>query len=205
MFCGDFCRNEAWKKYHKQECDTLESHLETNEYDLMIKKSLFEALTLFDGSVSKMINFIGKTDNETLFDYDLSKGSEKEKGQLMLKATCALMSAVNSEEDQAMINWMLRNDPAIKSLIFNKLDEIAIKKFLTKLMGISDRNSYLLYDLKCKKKSLDEEIGSGIFTFASLFNHSCNPNLYRFFFGNQQVYVAKRPIESGQQLFVGYM
>ena len=72
-------------------------------------------------------------------------------------------------------------------------------------MGILDRNSYIFYSLVSSHSDKDEEIGSGLLSFASLLNHSCSPNLTRIFVDNKQVYIVKRPIEAGEQLFVSYL
>lgn len=203
MYCDKKCKEEAWQTYHKEECKTLENHLENNEYDLMIKKMLFESLSLFDGNVTKMKNFLSNTKNETVYDFDLSHENEKQNKKNLLKSIFALKRAKNSEEDIEMADWMVNNDQVIKSL--GNSHKPFIKSFILQMMGISDRNSYIFYDLKSLSKTADEEIGSGIFAYASLFNHSCSPNLYRFFIDDQQVYIAKKPILENQQLFVGYM
>lgn len=177
--------------------------LENNEYDLMIKKILFECLALFDRNVAKMKSFLSDAKNQTAYDFDFSEGSDKEKNKKYLKSIFALRGAINSEEDKEMSDWLLQNDPSLKAITEKKDLVDFIKSFMLRIMGILDRNSYIFYDLNSSKA--DEEIGSGIFAYASLFNHSCSPNLFRFFIDGQQVYIAKKPIEKNQQLFVGYM
>lgn len=206
MFCSQKCKEDAWCQFHKEECKSLEEHLDTNEYDLMVRKIVFESIGLFDGNVTKMKNFLGKVKNETMYDFDMTKASEVDVSKNKLKAIYALKKAINSEEDISMTDFILENDHSLKSNLKTK-DEIEfMRNFMLKMMGILDRNSYIFYGLKSSSSpTLDEEIGSGILAYASLFNHSCIPNLTRFFVNNKQIYVAKRPIEKGQQLFVGYM
>lgn len=203
LYCNENCKNEAWKNYHSEECKTLEVHLEHNEYDLMIKKILFESLALFDGNLAKMKSFLSDTKNQTAYDFDFSEGSDNEKNKKYLKSIFALRGAINSEEDKEMSEWLIQNDPSLKSFTAKREHVDFIKSFMLRIMGILDRNSYIFYDLK--SNPCDEEIGSGIFAYASLFNHSCSPNLFRFFKDGQQVYIVKKPIEKNQQLFVGYM
>lgn len=206
MFCSKECKVDAWSKFHKEECRSLEGYLNENEYDLMVKKIVFETLELFDTNISKMKIFLEKVKNETMYDFDMTKGTDRDRSKNNLKAIYALKKAVNSDEDISMTNFILENDSTLKSLLKTN-DEISfMKNFILKMMGIVDRNSYIFYGLKSSSSpTLDEEIGSGLLSFASLFNHSCSPNLTRFFVDNRQIYVAKRPIEAGQQLFVGYM
>lgn len=49
-----------------------------------------------------------------------------------------------------------------------------------------------------------EEIGSGVYSFLSLINHSCCPNVLRQCFGSKIVLRAFRPINKGEQLFDNY-
>lgn len=49
-----------------------------------------------------------------------------------------------------------------------------------------------------------EEIGSGAFSFLSLFNHACSPNIVRHCHGCTVVLRALRPIKIGEQLFDNY-
>lgn len=48
------------------------------------------------------------------------------------------------------------------------------------------------------------EIGSGAYSFLSLLNHECSPNVVRHCYGNMVVLRALRPIKKGEQLFDNY-
>lgn len=206
MFCNRNCKEDAWKKFHKEECKTLDEYLEENEYDLMIQKIIFETLHLFGGDVRKMKTFLEKVKNETMYDFDMTNGSEIDKSKNNLKAIYALKKAANSDEDISVTEFILNNDPTLKQLLKSPDEVQFLRQFTLKIMGIIDRNSYIFYGLKSSANPThDEEIGSGLLAYASLFNHSCSPNLTRIFFDDQQIYIAKKPIEAGQQLFVGYM
>lgn len=47
-------------------------------------------------------------------------------------------------------------------------------------------------------------IGSGLCLFASLFNHSCDPNISRVTFDNKIAFIVARPVKAGDQLFISY-
>jgi SET domain len=49
-----------------------------------------------------------------------------------------------------------------------------------------------------------QQYGKGIFLFASLFNHSCMPNIERVSFDNKLVFIANQPIKAGEQIFITY-
>jgi len=206
MYCSKECMKIGWKRFHRYECGHLEDSLENNEYDLMIQRIIFESLDMCDGSVEKLKTVLGSVKgSQSIYDFDVSMTDERERDRNRLRAVYALKKAITSEEDKLMAEWFLDNDQTLKSLCKNKEQKDFLRTFILKIMGIIDRNSYLFYCLPSIKAANDVEIGSGIFSFASLLNHSCSPNLYRFFVDNKQVYVTKKPIEAGQQLFVGYL
>lgn len=206
MYCSEACMNLAWKRYHKHECASLEDALENNEYDLTIQRMTFESLSLCDGDINKLKTLVGdiKT-NQSIYDYDISTKNDIEREKLRLKAIYALKKGISSEEDKHMANWLIEDDPTLKSCCKTKEQKDFLKTFILRIMGIVDRNCYLFYSMANQQAEKDEEIGSGIFSFASLLNHSCSPNLYRCFVDNKQVYIVKRPIRAGEQLFVGYL
>ena len=47
--------------------------------------------------------------------------------------------------------------------------------------------------------------GTGIFPLASLFNHSCDPNVFRYSLGDILVFRAARDIQPGEELFISYI
>lgn len=49
-----------------------------------------------------------------------------------------------------------------------------------------------------------KSVGSGLFPFASMFNHNCDPNVNRVTLNNQLVFYVARPIKAGEQLFISY-
>lgn len=205
MFCSKECYRNGWTRFHKYECGLLEEALEVNEYDILIQRIIFESIALCDGSVEKLMKLLNGVKNQTIYEYDVSMKDESERNKNRLKAVYALKKAVSSEEDKLVAECFMENDKYIKSLCKTKEQRDFLRSFILKMMGVIDRNSYLFYCLPSVNSTHDIEIGSGIFAFASLFNHSCNPNLCRFFVDNKQVYVVKKPIEAGKQLFVGYL
>lgn len=206
MFCSINCMQLGWKRFHKYECNGLEESLENNEYDLMIQRIVFETIDMFDGNVEKLKTLLNDTkDNQSIYDFDLSNKNDIENKKLQLKSIYALKRGKNSDEDKDMASWFVESDTTLKTLCKTKIQQDFLKSFILRMMGVMDRNSYIFYSLASSSSEKDVEIGTGLFSFASLLNHSCSPNLYRFFVDNKQVYVVKKPIEAGQQLFVGYL
>lgn len=205
MFCSKSCFDSSWTKFHKFECASLDQSLDNdNEYDLMILKIVFESLK-HCGSLDKMQALLGDPKlNATVFDFDLNnKKSNEQHEKNLLKAVYSLKKGPTSDEDLNMAEWIV-DLPILTLLCKTKPQRDFLKNFVLKVMGIIDRNSYIFYCPSLNSSYINEEVGSGVFPFASLINHSCSPNLYRVFVDNKQVFVVKKPIEAGQQLFVGY-
>lgn len=202
MFCTQSCLESSWNRFHKYECGSLDQSLDNdNEYDIMIMKIVFESLNCC-GSLEKLQALLGDSKlTATVFEFDLNDTKTKEKN--LLKAVYSLKKGPTSDEDLSMAEW-ITDLPIFTSLCKTKSQREFLKSFVIKVMGIIDRNSYIFYCPALNSSYVNEEIGSGVFPFASLINHSCSPNLYRVFVDNKQVFVVKKPIEAGQQLFVGY-
>jgi SET domain len=204
MFCSEACENIAWSKFHQFECDILDEAIENSEYDLMILKITFETLSLCSGNVEKLKSLLTSVRNvQSAYDYDFS-GREKDCEINRLKTLYALKKGSNSEEDQISVNYLLNNNLRLKSFCKSKSQLEFLKEFMLNVMGIVDRNNYIINSLCTFDTTAEYEIGSGMFPFASLINHSCSPNLCRVFVDNKQVYVVRKPILAGEQLFVAY-
>lgn len=201
MFCSHACLASATENYHQFECDAQSQPLEgDNEYDSMVLRIVFESLN-FCGGIKKLQDFVASLKpNSSIFDFDVAR----DRTLSLLKAVFSLRQGPTSDEDACMAEWIVDNHPKLIASCKTKFQKEFMKKFIVKIMGIMDRNSYIFYCPSFENPNSDIEIGNGVFPFASLINHSCSPNLYRIFVDNKQAFVVKRPIDAGQQLFVGY-
>jgi hypothetical protein len=205
MFCSQTCLEASWNRFHKFECGSLDQSLDNdNEYDMMILKIVFESLK-YAGGLDKLQTLLADPKlNATVFDFDLNhKKTSSHHEMNLLKSIYSLKKGPTSDEDLTMAEWIAEL-PTLSNLCTSKSQKDFLKNFVVKMMGIIDRNSYIFYCPSLNSPYVNEEIGSGVFPFASLINHSCSPNLYRVFVDNKQAFVVKKPIEAGQQLFVGY-
>lgn len=205
MFCSQKCLEASWNRFHSFECGSLDQSIENdNEYDQMILKIVLESLK-YAGNAEKLQKLLGDSKlDANVFDFDLNpKKTANQIEKNLLKCVYSLKKGPTSDEDVAMAEW-IADLPTMSFYCKTQQHKEFLKNFIIKMMGIIDRNSYLFYCPSLKPPRVSEEIGSGVFPFASLINHSCSPNLYRVFVDNKQVFVVKKPIEAGQQLFVGY-
>ena len=63
---------------------------------------------------------------------------------------------------------------------------------------------YCSDECAASSKYESEIVGSGVFPFMSLLNHSCYPNVDTTGVDNKFVLTVSRPIKAGEQIFVSY-
>jgi hypothetical protein len=168
----------------------------------MIQKTFFESIYIAGGLAKLQALLSDPKINKTVYDFDLTNPKRTSHERSLLQAIYSLMKGPTSAEDKEMIDFFVDTHPGFTALWKTEKQREFVKTFMAKIMGVIDRNSYLFYALKDQLQ--ETEIGSGILAFCSLVNHSCSPNVYRVFVDNKQVFVVKKPIPSGHQLFVGY-
>lgn len=201
MFCSELCKKIAKENFHQTEV-----RLRCIEFT---QKILLEALKICEGSFEKLAALCEdpSLSTQTFFDFDWTDGENVKKELHGLLAFNALqLGPVTDELSYVEIH------PILEIFKSDKEKEIA-KAFMTRVARILSVNCYSIDWLTPKK--IDEEssfletpskmkIGSAILIFGSLFNHSCAPNIDRIFVDNKFVFVVRRPIKEGEQLFISY-
>lgn len=88
----------------------------------------------------------------------------------------------------------------------SELEENVFKELFLKHLQIAPCNFHEISELYKTKDNYFEaqEIGAGAFSFLSLFNHSCNPNVVRHCYGSVVVLRAIRSIKKGEQCYDNY-
>lgn len=196
MFCSVQCMSIG-HQFHQFECDSR--GVPANDSGCifqMCHRVVFETLGLF-GDIARLMMFVLENGEakKTIFDIgDMSKMDEKDIDKNLLIVTHSLQRNQLGLE----LNLLL---PVYTSLITTITDNPVLKEFLKDFMiyqlSLIITNSF--------EMSVDYEIfGAGVFPFASYFNHSCAPNVYRITHNGSLVFFVTRPIEKNQQLFVCY-
>lgn len=201
MFCSQTCKNIAKENFHKTEVS-----LRCIEFT---QKILLETLTICDGSFEKLatLNDDPSLSSQTFFDFDWSDNENvKNKVHGLLAFNALQLGPVTDELSY------VENHPILETFKTDREKEIA-KEFMVRVARILSVNCYSIDWLTPKK--IDDEssvlecptkmkIGSAILIFGSLFNHSCAPNIDRMFVEDKFVFVVRRPIKRGDQLFISY-
>lgn len=197
--------SKARKLFHSAECNSFFDNLIENETDeafstlmLTIQNRLLQSLAIVP-SIDSLRDLMNDTGSKTLFDFDLSAQDESSTDLIFLTVVNALheRSNVIAKEmyDQTIETHLDELDLRSALDIGDREDLV---KYTTRLMLIGDRNGHGIQNPNGANE------GSGIFPFASLFNHSCDPNVQQFAVENKLAFVVVKPIAKHEQLFITY-
>lgn len=149
-------------------------------------KMVCAAITILKSEYA-VSNFIREREVKTVFDFDLSHPDTEDYEKTMLKIASTLTKS--------------------STLDTVKGPDMRIHQHFEK---IANSNSYDLIELSCENQADGKtnfnftKVGNGMFAFASLFNHSCYPNVVNILVEGKLVFIVTRPIEANEQIFVSY-
>lgn len=196
FYCNENCRKNALK-YHKYECNILKTLLSLkldkmkllplkislsvkNLYPTISQITQLDPNEIYKSDEYKEIhNLIGNTDTRTVADL-FERSTTAAVIFSLIKNNADFFS---SDEDETIFKELLLLHFQTASCNFHEISELS-------------KNEGGYYET--------EEIGAGAFSFLSLFNHSCNPNVVRHCHGDAVVVRAIRSIEKGEQCYDNY-
>lgn len=196
MFCSQECMTSA-KRFHQFECK-IELNIES-ESDIfqMNHRMIFEALGLFE-NVEALKDFMETKlqTQKTIFDFNLSTQNDDERDRSFL---LAINSSLQRNSMPSELNELMERHCVLLMSIMGAREQHKqfLSDFMKRQMEILITNTFGLVEN-------EKEIGSGIFPFASFFNHSCAPNVARVTVDGQLIFIVLRRIEKNHQLFVCY-
>jgi hypothetical protein len=178
-------------------------------------RTFFEALSIFNHDPAALKEFLESIGNQnaTVLDFDFSKMDDFEKKKALLHSIDSLclgdwvVTKIRAFSlcctSTVLINLML-NHTKLGSIL-NEEQKDMFREFVFKFSVLCVTNNYGLYRTFEANGALEyESIGKAVFPFASLFNHSCAPNVSRINVGLKMFFLVKRPIKAGEQLFDSY-
>ena len=197
-FCSGKCKILAWEEFHKYECNSIDELSQEDGFLMMVERTLFKVLSICDlENLEKLVN--EHFEPMTIFNVNMKENQSDVKKKLILVCH-SLESAPPTEDEIIFANKFVTQHEFLKSVWKTEEHCNFLINFVIKFIGILNRNSFTLH----WPSSTENETGCGIFPFACLINHSCTPNLTRFFVDGCEVFIAKHPIEANQQLFISY-
>lgn len=187
MYCSDDCSSKD--KLHHLECPNPK---DCETAMAVVQKTCLDSIRIAGGKAN-FKELVKDGDTRTVFDFDFSNPKDPSYEKNMLIACNALSKAAipeNMREDNTKDkyeNEMVRNQLRIHQTNSFKMDENRRELF---------RNGTGQY--------ITRTVGSGIFPFTSLINHSCYPNVKHITVDNKFVICVTRPIKAGEQLYISY-
>lgn len=209
------------EKFHQHECDVadiLGNCCETNE--IITLRTFFGGLNIFKQNFEDLKTFLKSIENSnaTVFDFDFSKMNNFSKNKAFLHVVDASSTGNLHGELLSVVKTKMLSKCCICTLvlyaIFNyskfgialaeESRELFIK-FVMKHFIISEVNCSSLHSIHLDSNDVSyQDIGGGIFSFYSKFNHSCVNNISCFDSDSKYHLIVERPIKAGEQLFVNY-
>jgi SET domain len=173
------------------------------------QRILLEALKICEGNFEKLASLVehSSLSSQTFFDFDWNDDDDWKRQLHGLLAFNALQLGPITDE----LSYVYSH-PVLETFKSEKEKEVAIA-FMLRIARILSVNCYSMDWLAPNKigeeSSILEsphrmKIGSAILIFGSLFNHSCAPNIDRMIVENKFVFIVRRPIKEGEQLFICY-
>ncbi|CRK87832.1 CLUMA_CG001620, isoform A [Clunio marinus] len=210
MYCSNVCKMEA-KLHHTFTCNI--KNLSSANAFLLIE-ILIRAIEIA-GSVEMLEEMFVKSAKKTIFDFDLcSHKSDYLKNLLIaiLSLSTSICDSNTMTENQFKALFSMPIFDSINKQWNIRNEHKTLLKIFLKLAKIYTSNSYAMkehvrsynIELNMIRWNYDAKFGGGVFPFASLFNHSCDPNVMRVCVDNKLVFIVQKPVLSGQQLFVAY-
>lgn len=206
MFCSENCAKLAYRMYHKYECPIID-RLHKSGIMQMALRVFFQALSIFDGSIEELENFlkeIEKDPSASVYDFDFSdKADEASKSKSFLTSLYCLTRSHNvcpTDKPDKLLN----DHPLLKEIW--KSNEVFIRKFIGRILQIGDSNFHGIcgWSIRKYENQFPSMVGIGCYPFISLCNSSCAPNVNRIYIEGKMFLMVERPIKKGEQLFDCY-
>lgn len=194
MFCSKECASIG-HRFHRFECDIDLDLKQDSCIFQMCHRAVFEAIGIF-GDITKLKEFLeNNTEIKTIFDIgDISKMNSEELTKNLL---IVMKNLQKNPIPLELLKPMTDHCKIIMSITECKILKEFLQSFMQSQMSLIITNSFGL-------TVNHEEYGAGIFPFASNFNHSCAPNVFRISLNGKLVFIVIRPIQKTEQLYICY-
>lgn len=212
MFCSQSCYDEANQSFHQFECPIIDFIHETcNQTQLIALRSAIQAFTTYD-SIDELKKVVATIDDTEVTAFSCEYPVTSNKEHFLKILSFPTKQAERSTEDlfgvaavASALYDQLMTRTGFKSLLSREDDQNLLLELLFRFLQIARMYFHSLSLSNRQYRSPQGGvIGSGIFPFCSLINHSCSPNIVRIPFGKTMVVFVLRNIKKGEQLFDNY-
>ena len=216
LYCSETCRSQAWSTYHRAECLCLDMI-----YVSGVGKFGHLALrTVAVETLEQRLAYKQKLDaGENGGVPDILKGCD-ENGKYVAGDHNAIYNLVTHSQDRAVHDLFRRSIIAVfltrclqRCGYFGENEHNAacvayIAGLILSYLQLLPCNAHEISELQLDRNnvatSVSVEIGAGIYSTLSLFNHSCDPAVVRHMYGQTCVSRAIKTVHAGEELSDNY-
>lgn len=177
-----------------------------------MQKILLESVNICGGDINKLKDLIDgeKFSSKTVFDFNWNGTKNHNEENIEMFNKLVAFNGLQVGPDSFEFDWIGAH-PILNTLKDSEKD--IAEKYMRRAARILSVNCYSLdwitpeidsSNISSNFGSQRMKIGSGLFIFGSLFNHSCAPNIDRILVDNKFVFYVRSPIKPGEQLFISY-
>lgn len=192
MSCSPACHDAL--SVRRIDLDAM-SHGDVNWKISKLIQLKFEAEAIA-GSVEELEKLANEP-TRTVFDFDFNSMLSEERNKNLLKCVMSLTAGSNETifDETGVFKLILGS--------YSNRQSIFLESFVQSLMNVCKKNQFSLNIFNALTET-DVKLGNCLLPFASLINHSCDPNIVWIFVDNKFVYFSAKKIQAGEQLFQCY-
>ena len=191
MACSQACHDSICERNLEAE-EKIETQFGWPISKMIQIKNEMKKLCGHEMELEKLFN--GTT--RTVFDFNFSDVRSREARESLFKCTISLTAAFSASVCD-------ENIELFKLSLGHEQNENFLGTFIEHLMAAFARNQYSMHFFDVLRNAY-ATLGYGLLPFASLLNHSCNPNIIWILVENKFVFIVAKPIKNGDQLFHCY-
>ena len=189
MFCSENCKESGFQ-VHQYECGIIDHMISVFGWKSLKEhnkcRALFKALSIFNGSVENLMEFVNETNKSSQEMITLEMCNNE---KAFLKAICSIN---NRSDDDLYIEYFYSFYPKIKEMMANK----DFRKFVTMF------TKTIPVVIKTELITLTKMNG-GYHPLELVLSLSCAPNVFSFILNDSKIiYSVQHPIKAGEKLTI---
>lgn len=207
MFCSEDCQDEALKRFHIFECplmNFIHSNFR-NDSTLNVVRAFICGITSFN-TFSDLESCIYKESGSDINVFHTNYSSVEQYGHAfgpvlsMQEATPMLCSQKKAEFIEYVAKIILTKSTFRYEVLDDELRDM--ESLIRRLFYKNMINTSVI--TRKRNDGFKDSDTKSLYSFHSLLNHSCAPNVVLTGYGNKLIISALRPIKKGEQIFDNY-
>lgn len=190
MFCSKKCSDSV---IHRYECSAQKEE----SFDKLLLQRMFYQAIQITGSLSDLQKLMNRqTSSKTIMDFDLSDPTDPLNDKNRILATTSL-----AEREPWSAEAYAKYESVTEQLQTETEDERNfLRNYLVRCLKSMTVNFFHFF---WSPEQLEGQ-GFALCSLAAYFAHSCDPNVDKIDVDNKFIFVARKPVKAGEQLFMNY-